>query len=176
MKRSEDYSKSWYEELERDMPGIDSTVIELLNTQILGLCYFLKLSNKCHENWPSGHDGDEPRKWPGFHRFAKVRSTLRVKKRRYFARLPMKQFGSFSVKSIIPGFCVLILLAKRHKPPKQVNLTQNSVIQLYILVQANISTEKVSEKFLQEMQTNMWSMHLLNGISINLLVTEICSH
>ena len=41
---------SGYGELERDMPGIDSTVIELLKTQILGLCYFLKLSNKCHEN------------------------------------------------------------------------------------------------------------------------------
>ena len=37
---SEDISKSWYEELERDIPGIDSTVIELLKTQILGLCYF----------------------------------------------------------------------------------------------------------------------------------------
>ena len=64
----------------------------------------------------------------------------------------MKQFGSFSVKSIIPGFCVLILLAKRHKPPKQVNLTQNSVIQLKLPLQANLGTEKVSEKSLQEMQ------------------------
>ena len=88
---SEDISKSWYEELERDIPGIDSTVIELLKTQILGLCYFLKLSNKCHEIWPSGRDDDEPRKWSGFSRFAKVRSTLRVNKRRYFACNPMKQ-------------------------------------------------------------------------------------
>ena len=38
---SEDISKSWYEELKWDMPGIDSTVIELLKTQILGLLYFL---------------------------------------------------------------------------------------------------------------------------------------
>ena len=39
-----------YGELERDMPGIDSTVTKLLKTRILGLCGFLKWSNKCHEN------------------------------------------------------------------------------------------------------------------------------
>ena len=122
------------------------TVIELLITQILGLCYFLKLSNKCHEIWPSGHDYGVSRKWSCFHRFAKVQSTLGVKKRWYFNRLPMKQFGSFSVKSIIPGFCVLILLAKRHKPPKQVNLTQNSVIQLKLSKARDLATEKVSWK------------------------------
>ncbi len=47
---SEDISKSWYEELERDIPGIDNTVIELLKTQILGLYGFLKLQNNRHEN------------------------------------------------------------------------------------------------------------------------------
>ena len=41
-----------YEELERDMPGIDSIVNELLKTQILGLWNFFKLSKKSHEIWP----------------------------------------------------------------------------------------------------------------------------
>ena len=38
-----------YEELERDTPGIDSIVNELLKTQILGLWNFFKLLKKCHE-------------------------------------------------------------------------------------------------------------------------------
>ena len=41
-----------YEELERDMPGIDSIVNELLKTQILGLWNCFKLSKKSHEIWP----------------------------------------------------------------------------------------------------------------------------
>ena len=58
-------------------------------------------------------------------------------------RYPKVQFGSFSAKSIIPGFWVPVLLAKRHKPPIQVNLTQSSVIQLKLSKARDLATEKV---------------------------------
>ena len=61
-------------------------------------------------------------------------------------RWPKVQFGPFSAKTIIPGFCVLILLAKRHKPPIQVNLTQSSVIQLKLSKSRYLATENVSWK------------------------------
>mgnify|MGYP003726615349 CR=1 FL=1 len=62
--------------LKKEKPGIDREVVAVQHIQILDLCYFLKLSNKCHENLLSGHDGGEPRKLSGFDRFARVRSAF----------------------------------------------------------------------------------------------------
>ena len=119
-----------YEELERDMPGINSSGIEQHFQPTESLWNFQKLSKKRYEIWPLGQDGRGPRKSPCFERFTFEESTLRGQKGVKCQKILLKQFGSFSAKIIIPGFCVLILLVKRHKHPKQVNLTQNSVIQL----------------------------------------------
>ena len=75
------------------MPGIDSTVIELLKTQILGLYGFLKLSNKCHEIWSSDHFRGDPRKCSCFSKICTVQATLGVKNKWFFIRVPRGLFG-----------------------------------------------------------------------------------
>ena len=79
-----------YGELERDMPGIDSTVIELLKTQILGLCYFLKWSKKCHEIWPSDQRSphwESKILWNNLH-FELILNVGKYQRRKGFREIP----------------------------------------------------------------------------------------
>ena len=80
-------------ELKKEKPGIDREVVAVQHIQILDLCYFLKLSNKCHEIWPSDHFRGDPGKCSCFSKICTVQATLGVKNKWFFIRVPRGLFG-----------------------------------------------------------------------------------
>ena len=79
--------------LKKEKPGIDREVVAVQHIQILDLCYFLKLSNKCHEIWSSDHFRGDPRKCSCFSKICTVQATLGVKNKWFFIRVPRGLFG-----------------------------------------------------------------------------------